>query len=126
MPSEPPGRDQILDPAILDSYRTLQEEGEPDLITELIDAFLTDLEGRILAIRQAIAGGDPVALRSTAHALKGSAGTVGATGLALRCGELEALGREGHIEEAGSLLDAMAAMVPDVIQALSRLRKSGS
>lgn len=125
MPSEAPDRNQILDPAILESYRLLQEEGEPDLITELIDAFLADLEGRLRIIRQAIAAEDPSALQSAAHALKGSAGTVGATGLAHRCGELETLGREGRMEHARPLLDDMTLLIPKVADALSTLREPG-
>ncbi len=126
MPSQPPDRDQVLDPSVLDSYRLLQEDGEPDLITELIDGFLADLEGRLHAIRRAIAGGDAPALRSAAHSLKGSSGTVGAIGLAQRCGELEALGREGRVDEAGPLLDDLAALIPEVGRALSALREPGA
>lgn len=126
MPSQPPDRDQVLDPAILESYRLLQEDGEPDLITELIDGFLADLEGRLHAIRRAIAEGDAPALRSAAHSLKGSAGTVGAIGLAQRCGELEALGREGRVDGAGPLLDDLAALIPEVTRALSALRAPGA
>jgi len=125
MPSQPPDRDQVLDPAVLESYRVLQEDDEPDLITELIDGFLADLEGRLQVIRCAIAGGDAPALRSAAHAVKGSAGTVGATGLAERCGELEALGREGRVDEAGPLLDDMATLISKVTRALSALREPG-
>lgn len=125
MPYDPPDRNQILDPSILDSYRPLQEDGEPDLITELVDAFLADLEERIRVIRQAIAQGDPAALRSAAHALKGSSGTVGATGLACRCGELETIGREGRLDEAGPLLDEVTDILPDVRVALMGLRESG-
>lgn len=126
MPGEPPDRDQILDPSILESYRLLQEDGEPDLITELIDAFLADLEERIRVIRQAITREDPAALRSAAHALKGSAGTVGATGLARRCGELETLGREGRLDEAGPLLAGITRLIPGVTVALTGLREPGS
>lgn len=126
MPGELPDRDQILDPSILESYRLLQEEGEPDLITELIDAFLADLEERLRVIRQAMAREDPLALRSAAHALKGSAGTVGATGLARRCGELETLGREGRLEGADHLLRELTELIPGVTAALSGLRKTSS
>ncbi len=124
MPGDPSDRDKVLDPSILESYRLLQEEGEPDLITELVDAFLADLEERIRVIRQAIARGDPAALRSAAHALKGSAGTVGATGLALRCGELEAAGREGRLEGADRLLKELTELIPGVTLALTGLRKT--
>ncbi len=124
VPGEPPDRDEVLDPSILESYRLLQEDGEPDLITELVDAFLADLEERIQVIRHAIARGDPAALRSAAHALKGSAGTVGATGLALRCGELEAAGRECRLEGADCLLKELAELIPGVMVALTGLRKT--
>ncbi|MEO8451644.1 MAG: Hpt domain-containing protein [Gemmatimonadota bacterium] len=93
---EPP----VVDEAILDGYRVLQDEGQPDIITEFIDIFLEDLPARAAAIRSAVEAQDSDRIRSTAHALKGSAASIGAAQLASICDSLETIGRTG--DPAGS------------------------
>lgn len=95
---------EAVDEALLDSYRVLQDEGQPDLVTELIDVFLEDLPGRLAAVRAAVDLGDAQAIRSAAHALKGSAASIGAARLAGVCARLEALGRAGEAARAPGLV----------------------
>jgi len=95
---------EAVDEALLDSYRVLQDEGQPDLVTELIDVFLEDLPGRLAAVRSAVDLRDPKAIRSAAHALKGAAASIGAARLAAACATLEALGRAGDHEGAPELV----------------------
>ncbi|MGE0552849.1 MAG: Hpt domain-containing protein [Gemmatimonadales bacterium] len=95
---------EAVDEALLESYRVLQDEGQPDLVTELIDVFLEDLPGRLAAVQAAVDLGDPQAIRSAAHALKGSAASIGAARLAGACATLEALGRAGEVEGAPALV----------------------
>src|SRR5688500_16288828 len=68
----------IIDESLLDSYRELQEEGQADVVTEFIDLFLDDLAGRLTQINEAIQAKDLKAIRSAAHALRGSAASIGA------------------------------------------------
>ncbi len=106
----------IFDPAVLDGYRELVDETSPNLIAELITAFLQDLPGRQNAILTAIQGDDGPALRSAAHALKGSAATMGAIGLVQICQQLEHLGTSGAVGEAQGQtpgLDEMIAQTRD-------------
>lgn len=89
-----------IDPTVLDSLRALQEPGQPDVLTELIDLFLADAPPRITMVQGALAAGDGEALRRAAHALKGSAANVGAMGLAALCADLEQRGRHRAFDDA--------------------------
>ena len=60
-----------------------------DLIYELILAFQGDTEVRLGKIRSALAEGNLKAIRAEAHSIKGSAGQIGAAGVASACLELE-------------------------------------
>jgi HPt (histidine-containing phosphotransfer) domain-containing protein len=86
---------EILDPNTLEALRGLQEEGDDDLLVELIDLFLEDAPRRVDGMRDAIAREDWPALASWAHSLRGSCGSLGALHLADLCGRLEQLGRGG-------------------------------
>jgi PAS domain S-box-containing protein len=89
-----------VDPAVLESFRQLQEADAPDVVVEFIDLFLDDLPDRRAAISRACAAGVAEALRSAAHALKGSAAYIGAHGLAERCKAVEAAARSGEMTTA--------------------------
>jgi two-component system sensor histidine kinase/response regulator len=55
--------------------------GDDRLMTELIQLFLDDLPMRLAAIKEAVTARNAAAIRSAAHALKGSAGNLSADGL---------------------------------------------
>ncbi len=112
-----------IDETILETYRTLQEPGQGDIVTEFIDVFLEDLPSRLANIRKAVMGGTPQAIRSAAHALKGSGGSIGAIRLASLCGELETLGRSGQADGTSELLTAIEQEAAQAREALSRFRR---
>ncbi len=104
----------ILDDSVLEAFRTLQEDGQPDVVTELIDAFLADLPRRLDAIHQAVAAGVPAKIRSAAHALKGAACSLGAVRVCSLCAQLENLGRTGTragTAELGTAIQTEAAAI---------------
>lgn len=87
-------RMNILDAETLAALRSLQDDGEDDLLAELIDLFLEDAPERLGLIRAALAAGDWVGLAERAHSLKGSCASLGAVQMASLCGRLEAMGRD--------------------------------
>ena len=99
-----PTQAQLVDVAILDGYRVLQDEGEPDIITEFIDTFLEDLPPRLAAIRSAVEGRNAREIKSAAHALKGSSASIGAAQLAALCSTLELMGKTGDLASGTTLL----------------------
>ena len=97
----------MIDPAVIASLRQLNQEGEPDVVQEVLTLFLQDAPGRITAIADAIDRGDPAALQRAAHAFKGAAGNIGATALQNQCNQLEVLGKAGTLDGAASWLLAV-------------------
>ena len=69
---------------------------------EVIGLFLADTPQRLQAIEAAVAARDPQALATAAHALKGSAGNVGATALHTLAGTMEASAKKGWPENAAA------------------------
>ncbi len=96
-----------INPKSLEALRELQElqdQGEPNLVIELIDLFLEDTPTRIRSLRQAITENDPIQLEHAAHALKSSTSNLGASQMTAYCQELEKLGRDNSTIGAGEIL----------------------
>ena len=71
--------------------RSLQQPGEPDVLAQLAEPFLSEGSSLMAALRAAVATGDADALKAQAHALKGSASNLAASRMATLCAELETL-----------------------------------
>jgi len=80
---------EAVDMAVLAGYETLQLDGEPDLIVELIDLYLDDAPRRVAALRESVARRDLPGVKREVHSLKGSSGNLGALRVAQICQELE-------------------------------------
>jgi two-component system, sensor histidine kinase and response regulator len=112
-----------IDESVLDGYRALQDEGQPDVVTEFIDVFLEDLPSRVARIAAAVAAQNPQEIRSAAHALKGSAASIGAVRLSSLAGDLEAIGRAMQIEGAVELVPGIEAEAVTATEVLRTLRR---
>jgi CheY-like chemotaxis protein len=93
----------VLDSDQLDVIRRI-DDGDGTLLREIIDKFLTHAEAGRDELAGIIAEGDPHALERTAHRLRGAAANLGAVALAELCGELEARGRFGQLDDVAVLL----------------------
>jgi two-component system sensor histidine kinase/response regulator len=69
-----------------------EKTGEP-LLEQVIESFLDQGASDLETLRGALDRGDGAALAAAAHSLAGSAGILGAAGLAAGCAELEELAR---------------------------------
>jgi two-component system sensor histidine kinase/response regulator len=86
------GEDTIydsVDMAALSRLEEVQMEGEPDLIVELIDLYLTDAPRQISRLLEAVTKTDGTLLKRAAHSLKGSSANLGVLQMAALCDELE-------------------------------------
>lgn len=83
---------EAVDMTMLASFEEAQIDGEPDLVVELIDLYLTDAAAKMAALRGALVNSDETALRRLAHCLRGSSGNLGARQVAALCEELEQVG----------------------------------
>jgi CheY-like chemotaxis protein len=98
------GESAVLDRAVLAALRDITSDTEPGFVAELVESFLAELPARLDAMAVAVVRSDAEAVRAAAHALKGSAGNLGAGPLQHACDRLESLGRQGDLSRAGHAL----------------------
>jgi len=102
--------------------------GDLDLLQEVIHLFLDDCPTRLLAITAAVQKRDPELIRTTAHALKGAAGTIGASAVFEAAQTLERVGAEKRLaaaEAANRVLGREAASLLDTLRKLQPPAKGG-
>lgn len=75
----------------------------------LVQTFVTDSDQRVAAVQAAAAASDAAELRRAAHSFKGSASNMGAAPLADLCRQAEECGRDGDLDRAQPIADALAA-----------------
>jgi len=90
--------------AVLDKLRELQEEGEPDILTDLINLFISDASGRLASMETAVAEQNDETLQLAAHTLKGSSSNLGAQGMVQLCSELEKADQWDHSVDVPNVL----------------------
>lgn len=112
----PPGRRQE---ALADDLDAIQEMFGDDF-AELAELFQTDSPKRIEALHKASVSGDTARMASVAHALAGSTASIGATGLAALCKELELRSKAGTLADAKPRL---AAIETEYARIEARLRR---
>jgi two-component system sensor histidine kinase/response regulator len=99
-----------------------QTGGDRGLGLEVVRMFLEDCPVRVEAIRAAVQGCDAAGLRSSAHALRGAAAFLTAVFVVDAAAHLEALGREGRLDEAAAGVDRLDAAIVQVIPELRKLK----
>jgi HPt (histidine-containing phosphotransfer) domain-containing protein len=121
----PERADDPLDPEVVANLRSLGN-GSDDFLREVFTLFREDLPPRIRAMRDALDQHNPAALASAAHAVKSSAGNVGAVAVRQIAGELEALGMACTIEGAGAIVEKLAAAVTRVFDRMTEIADGGA
>jgi signal transduction histidine kinase/CheY-like chemotaxis protein/HPt (histidine-containing phosphotransfer) domain-containing protein len=107
---------EALDRRVLDHLR--EDLGDTEALREVISTFLVRGPSMLIALREAAARGDVVAVSAGAHAMKGTSATLGALALSEQCAELERLARAGRIAEIVAWVPAMEAEYGSVDRAL--------
>jgi signal transduction histidine kinase/DNA-binding response OmpR family regulator len=113
--------DALMDFSRLQEFREYDDEAQT-LTREVIELFMSDAPQRLAVLGQAVADGDAQALAHAAHALKGSAGNIGATAMHLACGTLEADARGGVPADAAERLSALQVLWEKTREALAQWR----
>jgi DNA-binding response OmpR family regulator len=96
-----------LDRSVLAGLRELQEDGEPDLLEELIELFLAEVPSQLVALRKAAEADDAHSVERIAHTLKGSCANMGTVGMETLCTELEEMGRSEELRAAPGLISRL-------------------
>lgn len=123
-----PATTSSIDPTAIAMIRQLQQPGQPDILAQLIDTYISNSRSLIEALRQAITAGEAEAVRRTAHSLKSSSANLGAHRLADICLRLESMGREKNLRESSMLFTAGEQEFNLVLSELQRIQtqnKSG-
>jgi CheY-like chemotaxis protein len=115
------------EPALdVEAFRaTLCEAGVEAAMEAMLDTFMIDYPGRIVAIVAACDAADATAVRAATHALRSAAGAIGAGPLSRLLHEAETRAHEGRIHEAVALrTDILAA--GDAVMAILAARRSAA
>jgi len=121
--------EEVLDPIILAGLRQLRLPGQPDPLVPIIDLFLQEAPTQLDVIEQAITRNDIASLAqitSAATALMGSAGNVGARGLAALCDEIVQTIRTSLLADALPILSQARQEFERVRNALGAIRAAAS
>lgn len=121
MTASPPAA--LLDPEAIRRLRELDPSGGNRLLERVVTAFSTSLDRLLPDLARARSGPTPdfAAIRHVSHTLKSSSASLGATALAARCADIEAMAREGRAEGLSEQLDAMLHDIQQVRAALAAL-----
>jgi CheY-like chemotaxis protein len=111
----------VLDASALERLRELDPKGENQLLSRVIKAFETSCARLMPQLQDARRAGDHSGVRHVAHTLKSSSASIGAIKLSQLCAEIETKIRTNQPENLDELIEAMAAEVEIVLQALQRL-----
>ena len=95
--------EKSMDLSVLSGLLYLQEEGEPDIVEEMMSAYLSDAPARISEIRSSVEQNNPEALSMSAHRFKSSSFQMGASRMGEICYQLEIKGEEGALDGAKEL-----------------------
>jgi HPt (histidine-containing phosphotransfer) domain-containing protein len=111
-----PAITDAIDKRVLDSLRVLQQEGEPDLVGELITVYLSEAAKSIDDLGKFLQAEDAQGIYNMAHKLKSSSANLGATNFASLLKQAESMGRQNQIEDA-------ARLFPEICREYEAVRK---
>ncbi|MFN8666953.1 MAG: ATP-binding protein [Gemmatimonadaceae bacterium] len=111
-----------VDVAVLDRLRDAYGDGGEEFVQALVDLFLDDAPRRLSTMRTAAANGDAEAVANGAHALQGSAATLGAQRLARCARELDTLAQGGATQALAPRVEQLGT---ELVVVCARLRELG-
>lgn len=112
---------EVLNQDVVDELLALSEDGDPELLVDLIQMFLADGPAKVAAIRSGIGEQDWDGVERAAHSLKGSAGNLGASRVLADCENLQLACRQNRVAEIGSYADSLAGNFAEATSALQAL-----
>ncbi|GAB4477825.1 MAG: hypothetical protein OHK0044_24410 [Burkholderiaceae bacterium] len=115
------GDRDVLDMTVIERIRDMERRGAARLLERLIETYLATAAKLVADTERALAHEDAAALRLALHTLKSSSANLGATRLARRCAEMEALARAGRVTAARQDWPAVRDEYRCVVRALQAL-----
>ncbi len=65
--------EQVLDMSVVEELLSFSDDGDPELLLDLIQMFLDDGPSKVAAVMEGLAAGDFEKMERAAHSLKGQA-----------------------------------------------------
>lgn len=112
--------EQVLDMSVVEELLSFTDDGDPELLLDLIQMFLDDGPEKVRAVQQGLQAGDFDKMERAAHSLKGSSGNLGAHLLQDTCEKIQIATRQKRLDETRSLA---AELVTKFAEAESALRQ---
>jgi two-component system sensor histidine kinase/response regulator len=116
--TELPAFDKLDRNAILERV-----EGDEQLLEEIVQLFIEDCPRLVGQMKDSLREQNAAGLRLAAHTLKGSLGYFEPSRACVLAHELEILGRDGKLEDAAPVYQALVAMIEELQPLLADLIK---
>lgn len=110
----------VLDHDILDTLRTLQRPGKPDVLARVLGLYESESERLMAEMRQAMVESNLDLVFRSAHSLKTTNNSVGAAQAAEFCRQLEALAQAGQSAGTAELVGQIEASISEAKIALNQ------
>jgi two-component system sensor histidine kinase/response regulator len=98
-----------------------RNQGDLELCRKVANVFISRPQEHLEPIRKAVAARDAVALRHSAHQLKGAAAILELPSLAEAARKVETIARSGDLESAGQMLEELELRFEQAVDALRKL-----
>lgn len=113
--------DPVLDMSVVEELLSFSDDGDPELLLDLITMFLDDGPAKVAAVTEGLAAGDFDMAERAAHSLKGSSGNLGARLLQNVCEELQLATRGHRLDESRRLAPQLTQRFAEAELALRKL-----
>ncbi len=116
--------DQVLDMSVVEELLSFSDDGDPELLMDLIQMFLEDGPSKVASVTEGLAAGDLEKAERAAHSLKGSSGNLGAKLLQNACEEMQLATRYHKLDESRRLGPLLSQRFTEAEAALRKLLAS--
>jgi HPt (histidine-containing phosphotransfer) domain-containing protein len=113
--------DQVLDMSVVEELLSFSDDGDPELLLDLIQMFLDDGPSKVTAVTEGLAAGDFEKMERAAHSLKGSSGNLGARLLQETCEQMMLATRNHKLDESRQLTAKLTGHYQEAAVALQKL-----
>lgn len=114
----------VLDMSVVEELLSFADDGDPELLLDLIQMFLDDGPSKVAAVTNGLAAGDFDQAERAAHSLKGSSGNLGARLLQNVCEELQISTRQHQLDESRRLAPQLVSKFAEAEVELRKLLKT--
>ncbi len=113
---------RVLDMKVVEELMSFSDDGDPELLLDLIQMFLDDGPSKVRSITEGLIAGDFELMERAAHSLKGSSGNLGARHLQDACEKMQLASRQHQLDHVRSIAAEIVAAFAEADRALRELQ----